>query len=341
MLAAGASSVIRVNVDVASNAQSGTNTASVSGGGETNTANNTASDPTTVRDATAPVITVAVDAADTLAASGWYNIASSGTDGVLVHVSATDATAVTNITCADGATGVLNTAGASGSFTLTGGVHSISCTASDGTNTGAGPGSTTMPVEIKVDQTKPALSPSVSPNPLYLNASGASASAGATDTGGSGVASSNCGAVSTSTAGDHTVTCDATDNAGNSNSATIHYTVQYKLLGFFSPFSKSSWKAGSTVPVKISLADVNGVLISDTAAAALLSPTCMVKFSAGPGPQTLAATCMKYDKATDQFIYTWKLGSAFSPPDETITVAISYPGTTSTTTMSEPITIKK
>ena len=50
---------------------------------------------------------------------------------------------------------------------------------------------------------------------------------------------------------------------------------------------------------------------------------------------------MKYDAAADQFIYSWKLGKAFSPPDQTITVTISYPNTTSTTTKSEQITIKK
>ena len=47
-LAAGAGTTITLNVQVASDAQSVTNTASVSGGGETNTTNDTASDPTTV-----------------------------------------------------------------------------------------------------------------------------------------------------------------------------------------------------------------------------------------------------------------------------------------------------
>ena len=195
-------------------------------------------------------------------------------------------------------------------------------------------GSSSYPV--KVDKTPPTLSPSVSPNPLYLNASGASASPNANDGSGAGIASSSCGAVDTSTAGDHTVSCTATDNAGNSNSATIHYTVQYQVLGFFSPLPGSKWKVGQTVPIKFMLADANGVRISDAQAAALLAPTCRVKFSAS-GVQTQAPTCVKYDTAMHQFVYSWKLGNASGA--ETIMVTVSYPGTATTTIKSEPITI--
>jgi hypothetical protein len=292
-----------------------------------------------IPDTTPPDITVTVDPADQLAGSGWYNIASSGTDGVLVHVSATDQTAVTNITCDDGSSEVLSTPSASGSFTLTDGKHSISCTASDGINPpGAGPASTTMPIEIDVDQTAPGLSPSVSPSPLYLHATGATASAGATDAT-SGVATSGCGAIDTSSAGDHTVSCTATDNAGNPASATIHYTVQYRILGWFSPAPKSQWKTGQTVPIKIALADVNGVRIPDAEAAGLLSPTCYVKVSAN-GAQTLTPTCMKYDPINHQFIYNWKLGSKTG--SEMIAATVSYAGTTATTSLQpDPITITK
>src|SRR6185369_6227553 len=82
-------------------------------------------------DTDAPVITITTDASDAVAASGWYTIASSGIDGVLVNVSAADASAVTNLTCTDSSTTVLSVGSGSGSFVLTDGIHSISCTATD------------------------------------------------------------------------------------------------------------------------------------------------------------------------------------------------------------------
>src|SRR6266545_5159284 len=90
--------------------------------------------------------------------SGWYNIASSGADGVLVHVSASDPSDVTNITCTDYSTEVANTSSNPTSFTLGDLTHSISCQATDGaspSNTGAGSGSTPMPVSLLIDQTAP------------------------------------------------------------------------------------------------------------------------------------------------------------------------------------------
>jgi hypothetical protein len=132
------------------------------------------------------------------------------------------------------------------------------------------------------------------------------------------------------------VTCTATDNAGNTNSATIGYAVQYRLVGFFPPAPGSKWKRGQTVPIKVALADANGVRISDAEAAALLSP-CRVKVSV-TGAQTLAAKCMKYDAGGDQFIFNWKLGNAAGAA--TITVTVSYPSTATTTSVSQSITIK-
>jgi len=182
------------------------------------------------------------------------------------------------------------------------------------------------------DTTPPTLSPSVWPEPVLLHGP-VSVTPGATDD--SGVASQSCGPVDTSTAGDHVVTCTATDNAGNSSSATIHYTVQYRILGFFSPVPGSKWKVGQSVPIKVALADANGVRIPDAEAAGLLAPTCRVKFSA-EGVQT-QATCMKYDVEAHQFVYVWKLGAATGA--ETIKVEVGYPGTTTLTTLSQAITI--
>ncbi len=99
----------------------------------------------------------------------------------------------------------------------------------------------------------------------------------------------------------------------------------------------SKWKVGQTVPVKISLADVNGVRISDTEAAGLAS-ACQVKFSAS-GAQTTTPQCMKYDASSHQFVFTWKPAKT-GTGTATISVAISY-GTSTTTAKSETISFTK
>jgi hypothetical protein len=201
-------------------------------------------------------------------------------------------------------------------------------------------GNAELPVvsaSFKIDATKPTLSPSLSTTTIALNQTGVTASANAADTT-SGVASSSCDPVDTSTAGVHAISCTATDNAGNSNSASISYLVAYQIQGFFSPVPSSKWLAGQTIPVKIALGDADGLLVSDEEAIAL-AQACRVTFSA-TGVQRVAAQCMKYDPLMHQFVFTWKLGKSPTGPD-TLQVTVSYAGTTSTTSLLETITISK
>ena len=76
---------------------------------------------------------------------------------------------------------------------------------------------------ISIDKVKPVLAPSVAPNPVALNGV-AVASANATDAL-SGIDTFGCGAVDTSAIGPGTVSCTATDKAGNTQSATASYLV--------------------------------------------------------------------------------------------------------------------
>jgi Beta-propeller repeat len=178
-------------------------------------------------DATPPAIAVAPGPNDHVAASGWYNQATSGSDGVEIDVSATDPSGVSNITCTDGATTVLNTSSASGSFTLTDGMHSISCTATDGQgNSGAGPGSTAMPVTFNVDETAPTVT--VTPgraadsNGWYNHA--VSFTASGDDNGGSGNVS--CDAAKSYSGPDNataSVSLSCTDGAGNRASGSFGF----------------------------------------------------------------------------------------------------------------------
>jgi hypothetical protein len=184
-----------------------------------------------------------------------------------------------------------------------------------------------------VDTTGPTLAPTISPTPTYLGAP-ATATPNATDAG-TGVASQTCASVSTSTVGDHTIRCTATDNAGNTTTVLMHQTVQYRIVGLFPPAPNAQWKAGQTVPIKVALANAAGVRIPVTTAADLVGDPCDVTFSAS-GAQSQPPTCMKYDPTNNQFIYNWKLGTALG--DTTIEVAVDY-RTGITTPLSQTITV--
>jgi hypothetical protein len=129
-------------------------------------------------------------------------------------------------------------------------------------------------VAFKYDATAPTLNPSVSPNPVVLNAS-ASASPGASDAT-AGLASAACGPVDTSSVGSHAVACTASDNAGNQASASAPYSVLYAAGGsclgspghqILQPINAnyqtdlSVFKLGSTVPAKFRVCDANGASI--------------------------------------------------------------------------------
>jgi hypothetical protein len=185
---------------------------------------------TRICDAAAPVITIATDAGDTVAGSGWYNIASSGTDGVKVLVSVNDPSGVASLSCTDGVSTVLSkTYSPVGSpkiesFTLTDGTHSISCAATDGIGNGpgVGSGSTAMPVSYKVDETAPNISGSAAPaaNGAGWNGTDVTVSFSCSDA----TSTINTCPSPTTLSGDGAgqfASGTATDKAGNTASATV------------------------------------------------------------------------------------------------------------------------
>jgi hypothetical protein len=270
--------------------------------------------------------------------NGWFKTAPA-----VVSVTATDASGVDSLACTVDGASVTLTNTASTATTRSGDVatsvdgdHVVACQATDAAGNTAD--AADNPTHLKLDTVGPTFAPTISPNPVLLHGS-ATASPHASDNP-SGVATSSCGAVTTATAGSHTVTCTATDVAGNTSTTNFAYVVQYQIIGFFSPAPNSKWKAGQTVPVKVALGDASGTRISDAEARALVSSasSCKVKFRAS-GVQTLAPDCMKYDAGTDQFLYNWKLGSAQGV--ETVFVEVSYTGSATKTTKSEAITITK
>ena len=192
---------------------------------------------------------------------------------------------------------------------------------------------------FKIDTTKPKLAPTLSTGTIALNQPGVTASPGATDTGGSGVASSSCGAISTSSVGDHTVTCTATDNAGNSNSSTIHYTVGYKFGGFTSPLPKSTVNLGSTLPIKFQLQDAAGHPISDTEAQSLVSPTCKIAIILVK-PAGAVSGCPTYSTTLKQFQFNLKTTNAMKGANG-VSITVTIGGTIVTASAPpDPFTVK-
>lgn len=120
---------------------------------------------------------------------------------------------------------------------------------------------------FKFDGTPPTLAPSVSPSVITLGGS-ATADPGASDAA-SLVKQASCGAIDTGTVGPHTLTCTATDNAGNQASADVAYTVAYGFGGFAAPVDSTVVnvvKAGRTVPLTFSVTDAGGAPVVDLTA---------------------------------------------------------------------------
>jgi Bacterial Ig-like domain/HYR domain len=101
---------------------------------------------------------------------------------------------------------------------LADGSHTISMQAVD-----SGQRSSTVTATFVVDRKAPTLSPVVAPNPVTQGRS-ATVTPNAADAG-SGLARVTCGRVATNIVGARTVSCTATDRAGNTTTATANYTV--------------------------------------------------------------------------------------------------------------------
>jgi CSLREA domain-containing protein len=215
-----------------------------------------------------------------------------------------------NWSCADALSGVI---GSSVSQTLTG--EGANQSASGTCFDLAGNSAQDTRGGINIDKTAPTLNPSVAPNPVLLNGT-ATATANASDSL-SGIASASCGAPDTASVGFKSVSCAATDLAGNTATASANYQVIYNFAGFFQPIANlpvvNEVNAGQSVPIKFSLSGYQGLNIF-AAGYPISSP---VACAAGePGStidQTVSAgsSSLSYDAATDRYTYVWKTNKAW------------------------------
>jgi len=262
-------------------------------------------------DTTNPTISAAVTAPASPNAAGWYNTA------VTIH-----------FTCADADSGIpANACPADQVLSVEG--AAVASTAQTVTDTAGNVSDPSNVVTVKIDKTAPRLSPVVSPNPIILNGV-AAASSGATDTL-SGVASQSCGTLVTNSVGSKTVTCTATDGAGNLNSANASYSVIYNFTGFFQPVDNpgpgqtyvfNRTNAGKAIPVKFSLNGNQGLNIFATGYPALQIVSCSAGGIVDDIEQTFTAgsSSLSYDAATNQYTYVWKTDKTWTNSCRKLTV---------------------
>jgi beta propeller repeat protein len=124
-------------------------------------------------------------------------------------------------------------------------------------------------------------------------------------------------ALDTSTVGPHALTVEAADHAANAATAGCRYAVVYDFAGaggFAAPVADqpavNSAKAGSAVPVKWQLPDGHGGFIGSLSAVTSLTFGEVADFGGAPDTEieapTAGASGLRYDAATQQFVFTWK-----------------------------------
>ena len=140
------------------------------------------------------------------------------------------------------------------------------------------------------------------------------------------------------TPGVKTINVTGADRAGNTSTVACSYTVAHRFGGFTEPIPQSSYKRGSTIPVKFQLADANGTPIPDADAAALLSPTCRVPVTFDGVVSGFAG----YDTVRDRFLFTLKTAKNAAPGTHLVGIRVTAPdGSGVLNTDSVPVEIKK
>ncbi len=271
----------------------------------------------TFGDGSPPITTASLNLPNPDGTNGWY------TRPVLVTVSARDAgSGVAQTRCALDPTTVpltFDALPAGCPYMVTGtvgidGAHTLYMASEDV----AGNKEPVSSVAFKIDSTPPLLQPAITPADVVLDGT-AAASANASDAG-SGLAVAGCTQPDATSVGTKTVTCTATDNAGNTSSATATYHVGYAFGGFLRPVSSppavNSGTAGTTYPIRWRLRDATGRLVTSLSAVTGLwiTPTDCTTFSVLQGPSTFATPAgssrLRYDAESHEYVFNWKTTQA-------------------------------
>jgi HYR domain len=192
------------------------------------------------------------------------------------------------------------------------GTTTVTCTATDA-HKNTGTGSFTITV---VDTTPPAITV---PADIKVTASAATGNTVSYQTSAidlvSGIVPTTCVLPSGSVfpLGTSSVTCSATDAAGNSSIKKFNISVTYAWSGFLQPINVdpnniSIFKLGSTVPVKFQLTGASAGVVNATAK---LYTTMVTNEVLGDELEAVTSTpastgnLFRYDATSNQYIYNW------------------------------------
>lgn len=227
----------------------------------------------------------------------------------------TNQTVTLKYTCSDAETGIASCP-ADKVFSADGNTSSVTGTATDKSGNTAsvtfGP--------IKIDKTSPALSVTVSPNPITLRGN-ATLLTNVTDSlSGANNGSLTCSSINTSTIGMKSVTCSISDNAGNKATTTVQYQVIYRFEGFLSPlvdcvnnscssFQLNSYSSGSTIALKFRVKDANGNVVFPSTAPLWLVPvqinSALPVYFAPDYPFQVTTSTFTWRKSLNVYEYDW------------------------------------
>ena len=121
--------------------------------------------------------------------------------------------------------------------------------------------------------------------------------------------------------GPGTFSVNATDDAGNSASASVQYSVIYKFTGFLAPLQTAgtnsdsgSFNAGNIIPVEWQLQDAGDVYFSDLATLRTIQAFPNATCSGGPAGTATALydssngtgqLAFSYDMPNNRFVFNW------------------------------------
>jgi len=188
-------------------------------------------------------------------------------------------------------------------------------------------------VSVDVDQVKPAPKVVGVDKAIYTLGSQPSPTCSAADEH-SGVASCTVSTTggNANGVGEYTVTATATDKAGNTATDTVKYRVTYKWDGFRQPITDtahdlgamSTFKAGSTIPVKYQVKKADGTVVQGAAGSWIVP----VKGATTFAPLTEDGTSLgadsgglyRWDSTDRQWIYNW--GTAKTDANKQFTIGV-------------------
>ena len=166
---------------------------------------------------------------------------------------------------------------------------------------------------INVDRTNPTVGFTGGPGASYYYGSDPAAPTCDGADGLSGLASCTITGGGT-TVGAHSYVATATDKAGNTATATLHYTVlPWTTKGFYSPVDMGGvWntvKGGSTVPLKFEVFSGSSELTTTSAVKSLTKRVVSCAGDSAPTDEieivSTGGTSLRYDATAGQFVQNW------------------------------------